>query len=423
MARKRGFFAEMAHQAAVADKNRQRATAQAVRDQARRQREAERAAQAAERANTQAQRAHASTLAQAEKEAKAARIAAAESEVERLNGELALELEDIDNVLKATLDVDDYVNLEKLRSTAEHPAFTSTHSTPIQAPAPISPPAEPVFIAPDAPKGLSAAFGGKKKRAEALAAAQAAFAAEQQAWQQAAAAVPMQQFAQHSDYQKAEAARADRLAADRARYDAECAQRQQRVDEANAELDELIGNLQYGVPAAVEEYLGIVFGNSVYPEDWPWPPAYRYDADTRELTIDLEFPAPTDLPSVRQYKYTRAKDEITATSQTAKEQKDRYAALVNNMTLRTLHEVWEADRSGKVSSISLTGSVAHVDPATGKDTATPLVAVACDRATFEELDLRRVEPAETMRHLGAVVSKNPHALTPIAVGPGVRAAR
>ena len=91
------------------------------------------------------------------------------------------------------------------------------------------------------------------------------------------------------------------------------------------------------------------------------------------------------------------------------------------MTLRTLHEVWESDRRGKVDSISLIGSVSHVDPATGKDTATPLVAVAVDRATFLEIDLRRVAPAETMRHLGAVVSKNPHALTLIKLAAGVRA--
>jgi restriction system protein len=65
--------------------------------------------------------------------------------------------------------------------------------------------------------------------------------------------------------------------------------------------------------------------------------------------------------------------------------------------------------------------VSHVDPATGKDTATPLIAVAVDRATFEEIDLRRVAPAETLRHLGAVVSKNSHALTPIKLAAGVRA--
>ena len=164
-----------------------------------------------------------------------------------------------------------------------------------------------------------------------------------------------------------------------------------------------------------------MFGNSVYPAEWPWPPEYSYDADTQELTIQLQFPTPGDLPTVRAYKYVRASDEITTTQQTQKEQKERYAGLVNNMTLRTLHEVWEADRGGKVASISLVGSVDHVNPATGKDTMTPLVAVAVDRTTFEDIDLRRVAPAETMRHLGAVVSKNPHALTPIKLAAGVRA--
>jgi restriction system protein len=124
---------------------------------------------------------------------------------------------------------------------------------------------------------------------------------------------------------------------------------------------------------------------------------------------------------VRQYKYVRAKDEITTTEQTQKEQRERYTGLVSSMTLRTLHEVWEADRGGKVDSISLVGWVSHIDPATGKDTMTPLVAVAVDRRTFADIDLCRVAPAETLRHLGAVVSKNPHALTPIKLAPGVRA--
>jgi restriction system protein len=240
-------------------------------------------------------------------------------------------------------------------------------------------------------------------------------------WQQAAAAVPMQQLAQLTKHKQAEQARLANLAADRARYDEDCAGRQREVDEANASLDELIRDLEAGRPEAIEEYLGIVLGNSVYPAEWPWPPAYSYDAGTKELAIRLEFPAPTDLPTVRQYKYVRATDEITSTAQTQKEQKERYAKLVNNMTLRTLHEVWESDRGGKVDSISLVGSVTHADPATGKDITTPLVAVAVDRPTFEGIDLRRVTPAETLSHLGAVVSKNPHALTPIKTSPGVRA--
>jgi restriction system protein len=346
---------------------------------------------------------------------------AQEAEVERLNGELALQLADIDNILAATLEVDDYVELEDLRKVAEHPPFESAHSTPIPAPAPIPVPAEPVYVEPEAPRGMGAVFGGKKKHAEAVAAAQAEFAQVHAQWQQAAAAVPMQQLAQLSEHKQTEDARLANLAADRARYDEQCAQQQREAEEDNASLDELIADLERGTPEAIEEYLGIVLGNSVYPADWPWPPAYTYDADTRELSIELEFPAPEQLPTERAFKYVRASDEITSTSQTQKEQKERYAALVNNMTLRTLHEVWESDRRSKVDSISLIGSVSHVDPATGKDTATPLVAVAVDRATFTDIDLSRVAPAETLRHLGAVVSKNPHALTPIKLAAGVRA--
>jgi restriction system protein len=414
MARKRGFFAEMAHQAAVAEKNRQGAQAAAVRDQAKRQREAERLQREFERVRRR-------EFVMTEKEERELQIATQEAEVERLNGELALQLADIDNVLSATLEVDDYVDLERLRESVEHPRFESRHSAPLPAPPPIEAPPEPVFVEPEPPRGVGAVFGGKKKHAEAVAAAQAEFAQQHHQWQQAAAAVPMQQFAQLSKHTEAEQGRQANLAADRARYDAECTQRQREVDENNASLDELIRDLDRGAPGAVEEYLGIVFGNSVYPAEWSWPPAYTYDADTKELSIELEFPAPGDLPTVRQYKYVRAKNEITTTVQTQKEQKDRYAALVDNMTLRTLHEVWEADRGGKVELISLVGSVSHVDPATGKDTATPLVAVAVDRATFDDIDLSRVAPAETLRHLGAVVSKNPHALTPIKLAPGVRA--
>src|SRR4051812_13146949 len=185
----------MAHQAAVAEKNRQRAQATAVRDQARRQREAERLQREYER-SMQLQ------FSVLEKEQRQARIAAQEAEVERLNGELAMQLADIDNVLAATLDVDDYVDLERLRTKVKHPRFQSQYSDPVPAPTPIEAPPEPVYVEPEPPRGIGAVFGGKKKHAEAIAAAQAAFAQAHQQWQQAAAAVPMQQLTQLAEHRK-----------------------------------------------------------------------------------------------------------------------------------------------------------------------------------------------------------------------------
>jgi restriction system protein len=411
MARERELYVEVAHRHAGAIKDRRRAESRAVKEQAQRQREAQRRRQQADAARLRGA---------TEKELRSLYVAAQEAEVERLNGDLAVQLADIDNVLSATLEVDDYIPLERHHLTLEHSPFTSPYSTPIPPPTLIQASPEPEFVAPEAQRGMGAVFG-KRKHAEAVAAAQAEFAAVHQRWQQAAAAVPVQQHAQLAEYAQAEEARQEALAADRARYSAKCMQDQSEFDAYNASLDQLIGDLGRGAPEAVEDYLGLVLLMSVYPAGWPGPPACTYDARTRELTIELHFPAPGDLPTVKQYKYVRASDTITTTPQTQSERKERYAALVNNMILRTLHEVWEADRGGKVDSISLVGSVPHVNPATGKDTTTPLVAAAVDRATFAEIDLRRVAPAETLRHLGAVVSKNPHALTPITLTAGVRA--
>ncbi|WP_380044338.1 hypothetical protein [Kribbella deserti] len=419
MGRKRGFFAELQHQSAVAQRDRQRAQAAAVRDQIRAQREAERAYAAAQRAHLAAMRADEKAAAEAAREAKRLHVEAQESKVAAMNANLELSLSEIDNILEATLKVDDYVELERLRKVAEHPPFESQHQRPIPPPAPIEAPPPPVFQEPVAPKGLSALVG-KKKHAESVAAARLAFSHQYHQWQTYSASIPMRQLEQLTAHKSAEDERIRRLAADRARYDQECGRRQREVDAANAELDTLIRNYEASTPEAVSEYIGIVFGNSVYPEDFSWSVDYEFDPDVQELRVSLEFPPPGGIPTARQYKYVKATDEITEAVQSQKEQRDRYKSVIENMVLRTLHEVWESDRSGKVESISLAGGVQHIDPATGQDVFTPLIAVAVDRRKFSSIDLTRVTPAETLKYLKAVVSKNPHALVRVDTSAGVR---
>src|SRR5450759_730740 len=327
---------------------------------------------------------------------------------------------EIDGLLSATLAVDDFVDLGTLRKQAEHPPFTSEHEKPLSPPEPIQAPPEPVFEAPVEPKGLSGMFGGKRKFHDEWIRANTRFAAAHDAWQTEAGQVPMRQFEQMEDHRKAEEVRRAGLEAHMATYREECDQRQGEADADNAELDRLIKDLAAGKPDAVEEYFGLVFGNSVYPDGLPGVQNHSYDATTRELVVTLQLPSPEQIPTVKLHKYIKAKDEIAETQQTQKERRDRYGDLVNNMTLRTLHEVWESDRAGHVDTISLTGYVEHVDPATGNETQTPLVALAAERDRFLDIDLSRVTPSETLRHLNANLSKNPHELVGIDLGQGVR---
>ena len=79
-----------------------------------------------------------------------------------------------------------------------------------------------------------------------------------------------------------------------------------------------------------------------------------------------------------------------------------------------------ATRTGAITSISLTAGVRAIDPATGVEQVTPIAAAAVASEAFNGIELANIDPVETLKFLGAAVSKNPHALVPIASPTGVQ---
>lgn len=401
MARRRGFFAEMQHQAKLAEQ-RQRA---AARQQEAAVRRAEQARKAEERAMIAAQRASEAERKRLEKEAAAAHVASRQAEVEELNSELTAIYDRVDSLLEATLDVDDYVDLEKLRRTADHPPFGRRDlETPVPTPQPIPEPAPPVFQPPAPPTGL---FGRKQKMAEAQAQAEADFARARAWWEEETRQLPGRRQEQAAQHAAAEETRKQALAAERARYEADCAEREQEVADHNADLDQFIANLGYGSVEAVQEYVGIVLANSVYPEGFVVEHEAQFDPETAELSLQVLIPEPSTIPTIKSYRYVRASDEITPVALAQKDAKDRYLGIVQQVALRSLHEVFEADRRGLIQSIALEVGTQTIDPATGKRVYVPFLAVSTSREVFSEIDLSAVVPAATLEYLGASVSKNP----------------
>ena len=159
----------------------------------------------------------------------------------------------------------------------------------------------------------------------------------------------------------------------------------------------------------------------MYPDRFSVRHEYTFDPGTAELALRCLVPGPTEVPAVKAYKYTKSADEITEAALSQKAAKDRYAGAVHQVALRSLHEVFEADRRGLIRSISLEVGTETIDPATGIETYVPFVAVAAERDTFMSLNLAEVVPDATLAHLGAAVSKNPLGLVPADVS-GIRKA-
>ena len=126
------------------------------------------------------------------------------------------------------------------------------------------------------------------------------------------------------------------------------------------------------------------------------------------------------MPAEKVYRYVKAKDEIGATASSKKELKEGYASIVHQVAVRTLHEIFEADRAGTIQTITLQVATETKDPATGLERRVAFVGVGAARDSFTTFDLHNVVPAATLEHLGAAMSKNPYELVGIDEAPGVR---
>lgn len=130
----------------------------------------------------------------AEKQAAQMYVDARLAEVAAKNAELTDVYEQIDGMLCATLEIDDFVDLNALKAEVVHPPFDSsvfgTASPPLP---PLVYPPEPAFQEPPAPRGLGASLGGRRRHTEAVAQAVAAHEQMRRAWHEHCVRL-------HSDY-------------------------------------------------------------------------------------------------------------------------------------------------------------------------------------------------------------------------------
>lgn len=364
MARRSGVL-----QAAVKfqrDMERQRAAQ--VRAQSHAVREAERAQRDYERA-----------VASDEKERQRLYLASRQALVDLHNEELQRSIDDLGAILAATLDVDDYFDLEQLKEPHTFPPFDPGHLG-LAEPAP----ALDAFL-PAAPTGVTRFLPHVKQRhAVAVAAAEQEYVRAQEA------------------HAAREAARQQSLAAER-----------DRVAAQHAAIEEFTAAFAAGDPAAIVSYFTLVLESSVYPEGFPEERKLAYVPESRQLVVEYDLPPFAVVPEAGQYKYVKARDEIAQTARAAAPRRALYASVVAQITVRTVHELFEADRAGHIDTLVFNGYVEAIDPSTGRPQRTCLVTLRTTRDTFAHIDLRHVEPIACLKGLSASVSKSPSELAPV----------
>ncbi|MGH9426123.1 MAG: restriction endonuclease, partial [Terriglobia bacterium] len=326
-----------------------------------------------------------------EKEQKRLYLEVRAEEAETMNRQLEEQLADLESILAHTLRVDNYLNLDLLKQQLEIPKF---HPGALATETPA--PSEANFL-PVPPGFFNGLVPGAKQRYE-------------RALQEAEARYKIARRVHEAN----EAGRKRRLADARARHEAEVQKAREDVAEQNRELDRFKSDLGARKPNAVVNYFALVLERSSYPENFPQRAKVAYVPESKQLVIEYDLPVMDVVPEVRAYKYNKTRDVISETSRPATERRGLYSSLIAQVTLRTLHEVFEADRLQNVETVVFNGHVCSIDAATGKHVRPCVISVRTTRAVFEELQLGRVDPvACLLRALNASVSKKPEELLPV----------
>jgi len=354
-----------------------------MRIQAQAETQAAQAADRAQKAYLAAQKADQKESAKLYTESQIAQVALQNEQLEK-------DVEQLQNLLTSSLAIDNYLNFETMKPAPTIPFF---NPGPLGVAEP--PPIQQRYFPPEL-SGLQKLMpGAKEKHAREIAQAQ------QRYWMDANA------------HAAREAARQQRFMEARAGYDRHVAEIRQQVAAQHAEVDRFQRDFAAGVPLAVVEYFSMILAASSYPENFPQHARLAYVPESKQLVVEYDFPSLEIVPEVSSYKYVKTKDEVTQTVRPLAQRKTLYSSVIAQVTLRTLKELFKADRTGFVETIVFNGYVDTIDTGTGRPLRTCLVTLRTSRDIFTRLELSRVDPLACLKVLNASVSKSPAELAPV----------
>jgi restriction system protein len=165
---------------------------------------------------------------------------------------------------------------------------------------------------------------------------------------------------------------------------------------------------------AIREYCDIVLARSQYPGYFPQQYDLEYLPENKTLIIEYVLPHIGILPTVKDVTYVKSKDNFKESQLTESQLNKIYDKLLCDITLRTIHEIFESDVIDAIDAVVFNGWVHFISPATGKEVNSCVLSIHTTRQEFIEINLEHVDSKVCFKNLKGVGSSKLHSLTPIA---------
>ena len=157
----------------------------------------------------------------------------------------------------------------------------------------------------------------------------------------------------------------------------------------------------------------MVLDRSPYPEGFPAERHAGYVPESSLLAVEWFLPTFDIIPAHKAFRHVKTRKTIEPTARPPADAQRLYNAVIAQVAVRTVREVFTATPDDMVSTVVFNGHVDTVDPATGRRIQPPLISMRATREKFDELVLAepRFDPvASIKRHFFAAISPHPEEL-------------
>ena len=319
------------------------------------------------------------------------------AESEELNDELNATIELIENTLLNTLEIDDTVNWESLKDFSKFSVIKPKKPKKINHPEPPN-----QELSKYKPKLSLLERLIKSKGQKKLLAAEELLKTDISRHNQECKEIDNKNITAITEFEK-------RLA----KWESEKNAFIQKQNAGNKKVDDLKESYFSGDRNAVENYCELVLNNSLYPEDFPKSFDLEYDPDNKTLIIEYQLPTPEHIPSTKEFKFVASRKEIKAVPRPQNQINALYDSLIYQLTLRTIHELFEADQGKVLDLITFNGWVDFINKSNGKQEHSCIVSLQTRKEEFEDINLALVDPKQCFKSLKGVGSSKLYGLAPV----------
>jgi len=181
----------------------------------------------------------------------------------------------------------------------------------------------------------------------------------------------------------------------------------------NTKIDEMKTVYLNQNETSIIEYCEMVLNNSEYPDSFPQNFELEYNPENKILIVEYELPSIECFPKIKEVKYISTRKELKESFISESVLNNIFDEAIYKITLRTIHELFEADAANALVAISFNGWVNSINKATGKEETNCIVSIQVKKDEFIDIELSRVDPKICFKNFKGVASSKLNTLTPI----------